>query len=161
MGFYSWKYCNDARKRMIIGKQMDSYLLVPKEFTDTFGEYIHDSYYDGYGHISYIDIYEFVAVCNRKWISEHPEVILPSYSKRQKKLSDFKWYKVFSDLNVPIDEVSSLVGEYFELRQIGIDIACEDADNKAIKYGLKISNKPMKYEDCKNVSLSDDLQGCY
>lgn len=44
------------------------------------------------------------------------------------------------------------------IRRIGIDIACYDEDNAALKYPIKITSKPMEYSEAE-PSISDPDQG--
>lgn len=45
-----------------------------------------------------------------------------------------------------------------DCRNIGIDIACYDYQNKSLKYPIKITSQPMRYSSAE-PSLSDDNQG--
>ncbi len=40
-------------------------------------------------------------------------------------------------------------------RSIGIDIGCYDNQMRQLKYPLKITVEPMKYEDCVDISISE------
>lgn len=55
------------------------------------------------------------------------------------------WYPIYTDLSVQLDEVAWRVcekkgwlPEFYELREIGIAIACEDQDNRRLPYPIKI-----------------------
>ena len=68
MGCFSWLDCKDNRQIHIGDK---CFLLVPREFSDEYGEKIITSYYDGYGNFSGYDVYELSAIFNRKYINEY------------------------------------------------------------------------------------------
>lgn len=170
MGCYSWKYCDATKekKRMICGLGTGpSFLLIPKEFG---GGHLKEIIYDGYGNMAGVDIYEAVAMWNREYLSQNPDHILPHLGK---KVSAFSWYPIFADLSIPFEELAEALekegifsceinGEpVFELRKIGIAMACYDVDNASLKYPVKIACKEESvYEKCK-PSKSDPLQGCY
>ena len=70
MGQFSWLYANHKRKAMKDNKVANSYLLVPKEFSEIYGDVIYEGCYDGYGHMDKYDIYALVALWNRKYLSD-------------------------------------------------------------------------------------------
>lgn len=69
MGCYSWIYA-DTNKAMKCGKVTSSYLLIPPPFQEKYGEYIHISCYDGYGHFKKYDIFDLVAEWNREFLTK-------------------------------------------------------------------------------------------
>lgn len=179
MGFFSWKYC-DSNDRMIVGKFIPSYLLIPQEFG---GGHIIENCYDGYGSMGGCDVFEIVAEWNRKhltkdclpipkcnrvnspcpsWYSadEWPEIAkkldekdMTQYQKDCQCIEDFA--KGLSD-----DYMESMYGVDFK-RELGILIAGDDEDNRQLKYPIKIAKKADSvYENC-IASESDPLQGCY
>ncbi len=59
-----------------------------------------------------------------------------------------------------VDEMEAQYGHDF-LRILGIKIACDDDQNKRLKYPIKITrNENAVYEDCK-YSKGDPKQGCF
>jgi len=71
-----------------------------------------------------------------------------------KRLNDFREHKL------SFAKMKAKYGEEW-LREIGIDIACYDEQQERLFYPIKITHdETLKYEDCKNYSLSDENQGC-
>lgn len=164
MGFYSFMYADtDNEKALKCGRS--AYVPQPEGF----GEMIYESCYDGYGHFGMRDIYELAASWNREYLSKHPEYVVPSYVKEGSgKISDFPWYPFYADLSLSPDELVEKWKESegrdsssMEYRWIGIVLSCEDEDNRALPFPVKICSKPCSYEDVKAASKSDPLQGCY
>ena len=79
-------------------------------------------------------------------------------------MSDMPWWPYYSDLNLSREEIverwkESTGRKYVEYRDIGIAIACYDADNAALPYPIKIArHKESVYENCP-PSDSDPYQG--
>lgn len=163
MGQFSWIY-SDTKKAMLDGVHKDSYLLIPEPFQREFGEYIVESCYDGYGEFDGHDVYDLVALWNREFVSKNPDLKL----YRGTQLSEYLWYPFFSDLSLSIEEVLKKwkeadgerpeVYHFCELRQIGIDIACYDAENRAMQYPIKIVEEAVPYS-CADPSDGDPNQG--
>ncbi len=84
MGCYSWLDCI-TKEQIRINSNKKAYLLIPNEF----GGGSYSSTYDGYGHIAGHDVYEEVAIFNRKYLNPE-EVIKPSTSKKFGGLWDFE-----------------------------------------------------------------------
>ena len=144
MGQYSWIDCKNEERAILDGKKTDSYVLVPKEFQNTYGERIKEECYGGYGYFGGYDIYELAALWNRNYINTE------DFGK-SKRINDF-----ISGLD---DETMRERYDDDYLRNIGIDIACYDEQNAALKYPIKITHdKDAVYEDC-NPSKSDPNQG--
>lgn len=168
MGQFSWMYANrNNEKAMKDDVSHDSYLLVPKEFQKEYGKAIHESCYDGYGHIGGYDVYELVALWNRKYMPEETMCVRKPTAERfpDKEYYDMaisRWHKALDRLSDFKNEVSDEVmkeeyGEWY-LKSIGIDIACYDVDNKKLKYPIKITDKILDYDDVP-ASESDPNQG--
>ena len=86
----------------------------------------------------------------KKWY----DLAMNRHKKAVNRLYDFR-EGILSD-----DEMEAKYGEEW-LREIGIDIACYDEQQERLLYPIKITHdKTLKYEDCKNYSLSDENQGC-
>ena len=68
MGQFSWLDCI-TEEQIIDNKVRDVYVLVPKEFRDTYGVHIKETCYDGYGNFGAYDIYYLVALWNRSNVS--------------------------------------------------------------------------------------------
>lgn len=132
MGCFSWIY-SDTGRPLLAGKK--AYLVLPGE-----EGYIEEPRYDCYGHFGGFDIYDLVAQWNRHYLSSHPEHYLKG---KQKEISQIKWYPYYADLNIPNEKLASIlkaenVYKYFKYREIGIEIACEDADNASLPFPIKI-----------------------
>lgn len=163
MGQFSWLDCKDGTQ-IVDDKMVDVYVLVPQEFG---GGHIVEHCYDGYGDFGGHDIYDLVADWNKETISHHNlrDVIATHWMnsdieyymnalKRQvdtcQKLIDFK--------SLSDEEMKEKYGDDFK-RIIGIDIACYDEQNAALKYPIKITHDANAvYENCK-PSDSDPNQG--
>ena len=195
MGEFSWKYANRKNRRAMKNNvKHDSYLLVPPEFYDQYGEAIYTPCYNGYGRMGGYDIYELVAIWNRQWLPKETralkEPVLEDFcglwNFEKKKLiesglsdaevetldqaercknynRDLSRYK--KDLQMLEDFESGCSDEDMKakygdeyLREIGINIACYDEDNKNLKYPIKIVDELCGYDDvC--ASLGDPRQG--
>lgn len=142
MGQFSWKFC-DKKGRLKCGGA--GVLLCPN------GKHIAESCYGGYGVFGTTDAYEAVARWNREFLAKHPEFVLPSHCTR---ISNKRWYKYYADLTLSLEEAVEMAADkeelpFFELRNIGIDIACYDEDNSSLMYPIKIASKmpKMPYEE--------------
>ena len=167
MGQFSWLDCKDTSRQILDNVIADVFLLIPQEFGG--GSY-HESCYNGYGMFGSHDVYEEVATWNRKNITtdniEKPvrsawpcdtegnkwyQLAVSRYEKQCKRLIDFRSGKTPA-------EMTALYGRDY-LREIGIDIACLDSQNKALKYPIKITHDATAiYKDC-NYSPADPNQG--
>lgn len=195
MGELSWKYANRKNRRAMKNNvKHDSYLLVPPEFQDQYGEAIYDDCYNGYGRIGRYDVYELVAIWNRQWLPKETTVMkkpvledfegLWNFNKeelRKSGLSDAEvealdyekrsrpYNRALSrykrDLQMLEDfesgcsdgDMKAKYGDEY-LREIGINIACYDEDNKDLKYPIKIVDELCGYDDV-YASLGDPRQG--
>ena len=158
MGCFSWMFCDKQNKKpLCIGDV--GYLLYPD------GSYVKTEAYDGYGRFGRrdeVDVFEAVADWNRKYLSEHPDFLIPQHGKfwddtdqcykdaEPKKVSEFPWYPLYSDLTKAATEVTAAVRElldakYWEYRYIGIDLACYDDENAALPFPIKIASEPADY----------------
>lgn len=151
MGQFSWIY-SDTNEQVRDNWRADTYLLVPEEFQDKYGEYIYEECYDGYGRFGRYDVYDLIAEWNKEMI---PEII-----RRSKKGN---WHCSFYEddyINMENYYNGKPLTDEYELRYIGIKMACYDEDNETLEYPIKITSKPMKYKDV-NPSKSDPNQGWY
>ena len=82
MGQFSWLY-SDTNKQVVDNKEADAYLLVPEPYQEEYGKYILETCYDGYGHFGNYDVYELVALWNRK------NMPLNTSAVKEPELSDF------------------------------------------------------------------------
>ena len=193
MGQFSWLY-SDTNKQLVDNKEANAYLLIPEPYQEEYGKYILETCYDGYGHFGNYDVYELVALWNRKnmplntsavkelelsdfdglWDFEKEElrkkgandddiekadkeeknkcyeIAKERYHRESQMLCDFK-------ADTPDEIMKQKYGKDF-LRIIGIDIACEDEDNFALKFPIKITSVEMSYSSA-NPSTSDPYQG--
>ena len=165
MGQFSWLDCVTG-EQILDDYPRDVYVLVPQEFG---GGHIVESYYEGYGDFGGHDIYDLVADWNKKTMTiGNLEGIEPSgwdydggekyylaavnrYGEKVNRFIDFK--NGMSD-----KKMKEQYGDNYK-RMIGIDIACYDKQNAALKYHIKITyDKNAIYENCE-PSLSDPNQG--
>ena len=153
MGQFSWLDCK-TREQILDNKRRKVYALVPEEFG---GGHIEEDYYDGYGRFGGKDIYDLVALWNRKRLSAMPNFVLPS---KGTPLTICPWYKTYADPYLSDqDLVYKLEDLGMELREIGIHLACYDEDNAALPYPIKITyDSKAKYEDY-SPSDADPNQG--
>lgn len=142
MGSFSW-YKADKKDNIVYGDTVK--MLIPKEFG---GGYILGTYED-YGDINengiIHDIYELVALWNNKKL--YNTVKKMGYSNPARKPSD--------------NDINSKKNVTHSVRKYGIAIACYDEDNAKCKYPIKIVSEKynLTYEECENISLSDETQG--
>ena len=147
MGQFSWIY-SDTNKQLVDNKRADTYLLVPPKFQDKYGKYIYEECYDGYGRFGRYDVYDLIPEWNKEMI---PEII--------SRIKEGIW--VCSTSEYDIENLQSYYdGKEIscELRSLGIIMACYDKDNAALKYPIKITTKPMYYNNVE-PSVSDPNQG--
>lgn len=164
-GCFSWITC-DTRKAVKIGRNKSVYVLIPEKFG---GGSIREGCYEGYGKFGGHDMYDLVADWNKEYATvdnlrkpkrsewgndsdseEFFERAMDWYKERCQRLNDFK---ILSD-----EDMKEKYGEDYK-RSIGIDIACYNDQNAALKYPIKIAErKNSVYETCE-PSLSDPDQG--
>lgn len=72
MGQFSWMYA-DTMNAKALCEGGTAYVVMPD------GGYIYEDDYDGYGRFGGQDVYDLVADWNRKYLSEHPEFLIPSH----------------------------------------------------------------------------------
>lgn len=147
MGQFSWIY-SDTNKQVIDNKEADTYLLVPKPFQEKYGRVIYESCYDGYGHFGRYDVYELIPEWNKEMI---PEII--------RRIKNGNW-KCDTDKRDIANLQAYFEGKEidYELRYLGIVMACYDEDNAALEYPIKITTREMEYEEV-SPSLGDPDQG--
>ncbi len=133
MGCYSWIY-SDIKKPMLIGNP--GILVLPD------GGILETGAYRGYGIFAGKDVYEQVMEWNRPYLSQHPEHFFPG---DKKSVSGFFWYPVYADMSIPLNQViqklrdeHKTLPDCYGLREIGIDIACEDKNNQSLPFPIKI-----------------------
>lgn len=141
MGIFSWKTC-DSERRIMVGKQKNVYLLIPKEFG---GGHIVETCYDGYGRFGGKDIYELIVDWNRDYIMK--QGIEVAFANER-------------------EEIISYVRNYFagkkgyEKRVVGVYLACTDERNSKIPYPIKLSHRKTAVYEKENWSKMDPRQGC-
>ena len=159
MGRFSWIY-SDTNYQLLDDVYANTYLLVPKPFQKEYGKAIHETCYDGYGHFGGYDVYELVALWNRDCLPSKTEVLQEPQIDNYGGLYDFeKDLQMMSDFAKGLSDakMKKKYGEDY-LRVIGINIACHDEDNEALRYPIKITTKEMEYEDIE-PSKRDPEQG--
>ncbi len=164
MGCFSWKYCDSYRngdhKRLRIGNE--AYVVFPKDRGACGlppGVTLYEPSYDGYGDFSGYDIYEIVADWNKPYITEanlikpvrstwsddesgeaYYQAAVKRYEKSINRLRDFQ--------DGERDEIMKIKYGFDWKRMIGIDIACYDDQNAALRYPVKICRfKKSVYEN--------------
>lgn len=147
MGYYTW---TDARKKPTPTK--DGYDWLAKDKIP-YGGYakvvcpddteIIENYYDGYGMFGGYDIYDLVAEWNKDDLKE----IFSRFTENDFGYGFKKVAEMFAD-GISDDEITEYVrqkvGDDSYLvkewkRHIGISISCNDEDNDALKYPIKIT----------------------
>lgn len=164
MGLFSWMFADlDNKENLRI--HMEAHVPCPD------GSVIYTNRYDGYGHFGGFDIYELVADWNREFLSENPGYVIPSRKAAIQtrkstilKISDFSWYPLYADLSISKGEIGDRLlketgKDWFEYRQIGIEIACYDEDNEALPYPIKICRYPGNNYNNVPASKGDPEQG--
>lgn len=155
MGCFSWIY-SDTQKPLRIGEP--GILVLPQ------GSVLLEPVYRGYGMFAGQDVYELVAEWNRSYLAENP---LHQLCGSGKKVMECFWYPTYADLSVPLDEVAWRVcekkgwlPEFYELREVGIAIACEDQYKQRLPYPIKICRYRENAEYGKLMpSMGDPGQG--
>lgn len=142
MGFFSWKFADSGNmKRLKIGRP--AYLMCPD------GSSIYTGAYDGYGHFGSYDVYELAAEWNRPFLNGFP---VKTCATVKGQIEDYAAGK--SDAYMRWHYGCDWK------RDIGIDIACSDENNRRLKFPVKICrNNVIPYQDLP-ASLSDPMQGC-
>lgn len=176
MGMFSWIDCNG--KNNITDNGKECYLLLPddpekrKKFANfivlhsniiRFCEQGVRGYYDGYGRIWSVDVYDAVAFFNILESSDEEFEKVKKVNKRGEFVKTEtielarKLYKEGAD---DLDILTKkLDGE--EFRCLGISIACYDEDNARLPYPIKITyDERLRYENCQ-FSMSDPEQGFF
>lgn len=167
MGFSSWMFADtDNVVALKIGKT--GYLSCPD------GTVVTEMYYNGYTSFSSYDVYELIADWNKEYISSD-SVKKPSRAIWNDGPEGDKWYKlairrynnmVKSILDFKADKPKEIMVEEYGTdwkREIGIQVACFDEDNKNLKYPIKIcqvKDNAYHYESLP-ASKHDPEQGCY
>lgn len=162
MGQFSWMYADTGNKKALrCGKR--AFVPCPNGIT------LIEAHYDGYGNFEGHDIYELVADWNREYISKH-NIRRPLRRQWGDTKGDDALYKSAVDrycrycqritdfVNKKSDEyMTETYGREWK-RSIGIDIACYDDENEALKFPIKICMYPSQY-DSVPASKRDPNQG--
>lgn len=149
MGCFAWLFANNG-KPLCMGSA--AYVYCPN------GDIITERDYEGYGKFGGCDIYNLVADWNRKFLSEHPEFLIPQHGQilqpdgsyktaAPRRVDSYDWYEFYKDLSLTPDEIVDKLNESKsqswkrEYRSIGIDIACYDDRNAWLPYPIKIASR--------------------
>ena len=121
------------------------------------GTVYEDDHYDGYGNIGIHDIYDLVVDWNRTDLADILELRKKHVFYRQLKDIVEKFIRSGYDEVATTAYVKALVadGKCAEYligdwkRNIGIMLACEDEDNKTLRFPVKVtrSRENVKYDD--------------
>lgn len=162
MGIYTW---TDARRKPSLTKDGYDFLAKDKigygcyaKIVCPDGTEIVTNYYDGYGHFGATDVYDVIVDINKEDI---PRVI-EKHKDREPFFCECaqKYYEGYSEEEVTeyakkkiLDKYGNEEGRAWAYkewkRNVGIMMCCNDDDNDALKYPLKITSlkKKVRYED--------------
>lgn len=158
MGQFSWMYANtNNEEQMLDNVRADSYLLVPPPFQDTYGKYIKEECYDGYGRFGRYDVYELIAEWNREHLSHHMLRDCKAKSWRKEDIEAYLYglkrqihrvERLIDYENEELNDIEMTEKYGFDWKRlIGIDIACYNEQNESLPYPIKITNEPLEYDD--------------
>lgn len=163
MGQFSWMFADTNNEEALL-EHTKAYVPCPD------GMVIFEKCYSGYGEFGGHDIYNLVADWNRDYISE-ANISKPLREQWGNTEQDEKWFqKALERYKIDCQRINDFVSgksdEYMKetygedwKRNIGIDIACYDEENAALKYPIKICKyRPVSY-DILPPSNSDPNQG--
>lgn len=156
MGFFSFMYA-DTNNQENLKHGAAAYVCCPD------GTYIHESYYDGYGHFGCYDIYDLLVDFNQCYLTEE-NLKAPTktdYSERGYRLALIRYQNMKDQirlLNQGCDskKMKALFGQDWK-RELGIDLFFYGVN---IKYPLKITKNKVPYDSIP-PSMDDPLQGYY
>ncbi len=166
MGSFSW-YASDTNRAIRSDNPFPVYALQPN------GGPLLEVEYEGYGVFGGQDIYDLVADWNRKYLAEHPEflvlcrgMVTPDKQTAYldgapKRVDKFAWYPLYADLSNSRQEIEREMREnddYWEYRDIGIDIACYNERNFSLPFPIKLVEQPVPYFAA-SASTKDPEQG--
>ncbi len=159
MGYFSWMFADtDNDKALAMGRR--AYVACPD------GTVIYERSYEGYGVFGGYDIYDLVVDWNKDYISEE-NIRKPSCGER----GDMKYFQYqLEQYKESCEKIRDLISgkpdEYMKekygkryKRHIGVDIACCDEDNAALKYPIKICKKRQVEYNLIPASKHDPNQG--
>lgn len=154
MGCFSWMFA-DTNNDVALKMGRRAYVICPD------GTVIYERSYEGYGRFGGYDIYDLVVDWNKDYISVNN---IRKTHKTECDYSDIKKYiescKRIRDFlsGKPDEYMKEKYGESYK-RLIGIDIACANEDNAALKYPIKICKKRHVEYDLIPASKRDPNQG--
>ena len=147
MGQFSFLDCVTG-EQIIDNRPKTVYLLVPKRFAKEYGPRIVEERYDGYGNFGCHKVYDLVADWNREMIPEIIRRIKNGNWKSQYAHREQELMEAFYN-GEPIENMKTCIGFRADKNWIGHLIACEDEDNAALEYPVKITYSPTAvYEMC-------------
>lgn len=156
MGIFTWYYADKPEQKLPYGGI--GYIACPD------GTFEGGNIYDGYGVIGGHDPYELVVDWNKDHLPEIVEKLeggtkhhfgVPCESNIALAYAEGDMDKV----NQMVQAVAERCGSWYLKdwkRSIGIMIACEDEDNDALPYPIKITSKPEG--DYKTLPVSHSTQ---
>ena len=163
MGQFSWKYA-DTNNRSALKLYGTAYVPCPD------GTVIYEPCYYCYGIFGGHDIYDLVADWNRESISadniKRPKPTVPKNTQQEEEWYQRAMERYHFQCSRLLDFVDGKPDDYMKeiygndwKRNIGIDIACGDESNAALKFPIKIcKEKPGSYEQLR-PSKRDPYQG--
>lgn len=167
MGMFSWIDPKTGENIVADYNGQTAYVPVPKEFG---GYCLVEENYEGYGVFQGMDVYELVAEWNRYNMPLETEAMKQprreDYTSDEdfnyaieRYAGDFLMLRDWASCEHSDEDMAERYGKEFK-RNIGILIACYDADNSKLRYPIKVSTSKCKYEDA-DWSPSDPEQGFY
>lgn len=139
MGYFTWKYADDRRKKLPYGGY--GVVVFPDDSC------IVEKAYYGYGIFGFRDAYDLVAEWNRQYLKEIYQRLMAKteHNNLFTPMDVIEAYQEKGD-----NAAQEIAKKYVEKRgthylkdwkrDIGIDIACWDEDNDALPYPLKIAS---------------------
>lgn len=138
MGYFTWKFADDRRKKLQYGGK--GYIAMPD------GTFIEETCYDGYGIFGTHDAYDVVVDLNKPYLKDIYTKIENKYGDRYilneglRKVVDAYADDDTEALEKAVNKIAETKPYFKEdwKRTIGIAISCYDDDNAALPYPLKI-----------------------
>jgi hypothetical protein len=129
MGYFTWYFADRPRKKIPYDTGI-SYVACPD------GSYIREQGYYGYGIFGGRDVYELVVDWNRDKIPEIYDAMEKRHPGRKFRYKEYALQ--YSQGIIPTPKEGRWANNGIK-REIGIDLACEDEDNAALPYPIKIA----------------------
>lgn len=177
MGVFSWLYCDSIHKGKNRALRMGGKAYVPFPADRgangiPAGSILTETSYDCYGNFAGQDIYELVAEWNKEFLTED-NLRKPERSQWDPGEEGETWYQAavkryeekvnrLKDYQNNTDEKTMVekYGKWWK-REIGIDVACYNEQNAALRYPIKICAKRTSVYEEMPASKNDPNQGYF